>query len=46
MQLRCILREVRDAAAGHPRWSAPPKIQRSNLIHGIREMRVEFTPEA
>jgi cytochrome P450 len=45
MQLRSILREV-VTRLPDIRVVAPPKLQRSNLIHGIREMRVEFTPEA
>jgi len=44
MQLRCILREV-ITRLPDIRMVAPPKFQRSNLIQGIREMRVEFTPE-
>ena len=45
MQLRSILREV-VTRLPDIRLVAPPKFQRSNLIHGIREMRVEFTPES
>jgi cytochrome P450 len=45
MQLRCILREV-ITRLPDIRLVAPPKLQRSNLIAGIREMRVEFTPES
>jgi cholest-4-en-3-one 26-monooxygenase len=45
MQLRCILREV-VTRLPDIRVVKPPKFQRSNLIHGIREMRVEFTPES
>jgi cytochrome P450 len=45
MQLRCILREV-ITRLPDIRLVAPPKFQRSNLIAGIREMRVEFTPES
>jgi len=45
MQLRCILREV-ITRLPDIRLVQPPKFQRSNLIHGIREMRMEFTPEA
>ena len=44
MQLRSILREV-VTRLPDIRVVKPPKFQRSNLIHGIREMRVEFTPE-
>jgi len=45
MQLRAILREV-FTRLPDIRVVKPPKHQRSNLIHGIREMPVEFTPEA
>jgi cytochrome P450 len=44
MQLRCILREV-ITRLPDIRVVKPPRLQRSNLIHGITEMRVEFTPE-
>jgi len=44
MQLRCILRELLSRLPDIHVVGAP-KRQRSNLIHGIREMRVEFTPE-
>jgi cytochrome P450 len=44
MQLRSILREV-VTRLPDIRVVKPPKFQRSNLIHGIREMHVEFTPE-
>jgi cytochrome P450 len=45
MQLRCVLREV-VTRLPDIRVVGAPKRQRSNLIQGIREMRVEFTPEA
>jgi cytochrome P450 len=45
MQLRSILREV-FTRLPDIRVVSPPKRQRSNLIQGIREMHVEFTPEA
>jgi len=45
MQLRCILREV-FTRLPDIHVVRPPKRQRSNLIQGIREMQVEFTPEA
>jgi cytochrome P450 len=45
MQLRSILRELLTRLPDI-HVVALPKLQRSNLIHGIREMRVEFTPEA
>jgi cytochrome P450 len=45
MQLRCILRELLTRLPDIHLVGAP-KRQRSNLIHGIREMRVEFTPES
>jgi cytochrome P450 len=45
MQIRCILREL-FSRLPDVHVSQPPKFQRSNLIHGIREMHVEFTPEA
>ena len=45
MQLHSIMREV-VTRLPDIRVVTPPKFQRSNLIHGIREMRVEFTPEA
>ena len=45
MQLRCILRELLTRLPDIHVVGAP-KRQRSNLIHGIREMRVEFTPES
>jgi cytochrome P450 len=45
MQLRCILREV-ITRLPDIRVIKPPRLQRSNLIHGITEMRVEYTPEA
>jgi cholest-4-en-3-one 26-monooxygenase len=45
MQLRAILREV-VTRLPDIRVVKPPKFQRSNLIHGIREMQVEFTPES
>jgi cytochrome P450 len=45
MQLRCILRELLTRLPDIHVVGAP-KRQRSNLIHGIREMQVEFTPEA
>jgi cytochrome P450 len=44
MQLRCILREV-ITRLPDIHVTRPPKLQRSNLIAGIREMHVEFTPE-
>jgi cytochrome P450 len=44
MQLRCILREV-ITRLPDIRVIKPPRLQRSNLIHGITEMRVEYTPE-
>jgi len=44
MQLRCILRELLTRLPDI-HVTRPPKLQRSNLIHGIREMHVEFTPE-
>jgi cytochrome P450 len=44
MQLHAIMREV-VTRLPDIRVVTPPKFQRSNLIHGIREMRVEFTPE-
>lgn len=45
MQLRCVLREV---ATRLPdiHATAPPKLQRSNMIDGIKEMQVAFTPES
>jgi cytochrome P450 len=45
MQLHCILREI---ATRLPdiRATAPPKLQRSNMIAGIKEMQVAFTPAA
>jgi cytochrome P450 len=45
MQLRCILRELLTRLPDIHVVGAP-KRQRSNLIHGIREMRVEFSPES
>jgi cytochrome P450 len=45
MQLRSILREV-VTRLPDIRVVKAPKLQRSNLIHGIRELPVEFTPEA
>jgi cytochrome P450 len=45
MQLRCILREV-VTRLPDIRVVKPPRFQRSNLIYGIREMQVEFTPES
>jgi cytochrome P450 len=45
MQLRCILRELLTRLPDIHLVGAP-KRQRSNLIQGIREMRVEFTPES
>ena len=45
MQLRCILRELLTRLPDI-HVTRPPKFQRSNLIHGIREMHVEFTPES
>ena len=45
MQLRCILRELLTRLPDIHVVGAP-KRQRSNLIQGIREMRVEFTPES
>ena len=45
MQLRCILRELLTRLPDI-RVVGAPKRQRSNLIQGIREMRVEFTPES
>jgi cytochrome P450 len=45
MQLRAILREV-VTRLPDIRVVKPPKFQRSNLIDGIREMHVEFTPES
>jgi cholest-4-en-3-one 26-monooxygenase len=44
MQLRCILREV-ITRLPDIHVTRPPKLQRSNLIAGIREMHVEYTPE-
>lgn len=44
MQLRCILREV-ISRLPDIHVVKPPRLQRSNLIAGITEMRVEFTPE-
>jgi cytochrome P450 len=44
MQLRCILREVLTRLPDIHVVGAP-KRQRSNLIQGIRELRLEFTPE-
>jgi cytochrome P450 len=44
MQLRSILREV-FTRLPDIRVVRPPKRQRSNLIQGIREMHVEFSPE-
>jgi cholest-4-en-3-one 26-monooxygenase len=45
MQLRCILREV-FSRLPDIHVVKPPRRQRSNLIQGITEMQVEFTPEA
>ena len=45
MQLRSILREV-VTRLPDIRVVKPPKLQRSNLIHGICELPVEFTPES
>jgi len=45
MQLRCILRELLTRLPDIHVVGAP-KRQRSNLIHGIREMQVEFSPES
>ncbi len=45
MQMRCVLREL-ISRLPDIHVSKPPKLQRSNLIHGIREMHVEYTPEA
>ncbi len=45
MQLRCVLREV-VTRLPDIHVVKLPRIQRSNFIHGIKEMRVEFTPEA
>ena len=45
MQLRAILREV-ITRLPDIRVVKPPRLQRSNLIHGITEMRVEYTPES
>src|SRR5262245_24789220 len=45
MQLRAILREV-ITRLPDIRVVKPPRLQRSNLIHGITEMRVEYSPEA
>jgi cytochrome P450 len=45
MQLRSILREV-VTRLPDIHVTKPPKFQRSNLIHGIRELQVEFTPES
>jgi cytochrome P450 len=45
MQLRCILREV-VTRLPDIRVVRPPRLQRSNLIAGITEMRVEYTPES
>ena len=45
MQLRCILREV-ITRLPDIRVVKPPRLQRSNLIHGITELRVEYTPES
>jgi len=44
MQLRSILREMLTRLPDI-HVSKPPKFQRSNLIYGIREMWVEYTPE-
>ncbi len=43
MQLRSILREVLTRLPDLRRVGAP-LVQRSNFIHGIKEMRVRFTP--
>jgi cholest-4-en-3-one 26-monooxygenase len=43
MQLRAILREVLTKLPNLQRVSGPLR-QRSNFIHGIKEMRVRFTP--
>jgi cytochrome P450 len=45
MQLRSILREV-ITRLPDIRVVKPPRLQRSNLIHGITELRVEYTPES
>jgi hypothetical protein len=45
MQLRAILREV-ITRLPDIRVVRPPRLQRSNLIHGITEMHVEYTPES
>jgi cytochrome P450 len=45
MQLRAILREV-ITRLPDIHVAKAPKFQRSNLIHGIREMQVAFTPES
>ncbi len=45
MQLRTILREL-FTRLPDIRVVKAPELQRSNLIHGIRKMWVEFTPEA
>jgi cytochrome P450 len=45
IQLRCILREV-FSRLPDIHVVKPPRRQRSNLIQGITEMQVEFTPEA
>jgi cytochrome P450 len=44
MQLRAILREV-VTRLKELRVVEPPSIQRSNLIHGIKSMWVEYEPE-
>lgn len=45
MQLRSLLREVVTRLRGL-RLAEAPRIQRSNLIHGIKEMWVEYEPES
>jgi cholest-4-en-3-one 26-monooxygenase len=44
MQLRAILREV-VTRLKDLRVVEPPRMQRSNLIHGIKQMWVEYEPE-
>jgi len=45
MQLRAILREV-VTRLPDIHVVRPPRLQRSNLIHGITELHVEYTPES
>ncbi|MAG31123.1 MAG: cytochrome P450 [Deltaproteobacteria bacterium] len=45
MQLRCILAEILTRLPDM-RVSSPPRRQRSALLDGIKEMRVQYTPEA